>query len=161
MERNYREIKNFLPDEEFKALRKIMFSKELPWYYRNEQTFSDRFYFNHSFYQWYTETSDLFEYVKPILHKLKVNMLSEVRANLILKDKEHHQSGWHCDRDFDCNTAIFYMNTNNGHTLLGEKNSTKIECEENKMLIFNSKIKHCAVSQTNKVRRIVININYV
>ena len=49
MERNYREIKNFLPDEEFKALRKIMFSKELPWYYRNEQTFSDRFYFNHSF----------------------------------------------------------------------------------------------------------------
>ena len=68
---------------------------------------------------------------------------------------------FHCDRKYDCTTAILYMNTNNGYTLLGEKEKIKIKSEENTMLIFNSQIKHCAVSQTDTERRVVINFNYI
>ena len=42
-----------------------------------------------------------------------------------------------------------------------EKENIKIKCEENKMLIFNSKFEHCAVSQTDESKRVVINFNYI
>ena len=51
------------------------------------------------------------------------------------------------------------MNNNNGYTLLGEKEKIKIESEANKLVIFNSQIKHCGVSQTDTDRRVVINFS--
>jgi len=86
-------------------------------------------------------------------------MVSEVRANLLFKTKKHIQSEFHVDKPFYCKTALLYVNTNNGHTLL--KNKIKIKAEENKLLIIDTKTPHAAVSQTDKDRRIVINFNYL
>jgi len=88
-------------------------------------------------------------------------MLDDVRANCVLKNRKKNFSDFHCDRTYDCTTAILYMNTNNGYTLLGEKEKIKIKSEENKIVIFNSQTKHCAVSQTDQERRVVINLNYI
>ena len=37
---------------------------------------------------------------------------------------------------------------------------TKIDCEENKLVVFNTQLKHRIVSQTDKTKRVVINFNY-
>jgi hypothetical protein len=62
-------------------------------------------------------------------------------------------------KSFFCNTAIFYINKNNGYTLLKDK--TKIAVEENKLLIIDTKTYHAAVTATDTDRRIVINFNYL
>ena len=83
------------------------------------------------------------------------------RAHFILKDKNPSISGFHTDLNFKCKTAIYYVNTNNGGTIFRiNKKEIKVESEENKIVIFNSKILHAAKSQTDTDTRIVININY-
>jgi len=152
---------NFLEKKLFNEFKNILFSKDINWYFRDKMTTNDHYFFNHCFYNHYTPLSPLFnEYIKPILEKLKVVAISEIRANLVLKENNPYQSTFHVDRHFECNTAILYMNTCNGHTLLHEDKKIKINSEENKILIFNSQIKHAGVSQTDVDRRIVINFNY-
>ena len=153
--------KNFLDKELFDPFKKVIFSDLFPWFWRDHQYNSDEGFFGHDFYWRHKPCSPFYEhYIVPIIIKLKCNMVSGVRVNCLVKDKNKHFSNFHCDRVFDCTTAIFYMNTNNGYTLLGEKEKIKIESEENKIVIFNSQTKHCAVSQTDTDRRIVINFNY-
>jgi hypothetical protein len=65
------------------------------------------------------------------------------------------------DKHFECKTAIYYVNTNNGYTLIDSKKRIKVGCEANKILIFNSNIEHAMVSQTDTSRRVVINLNYL
>ena len=59
----------------------------------------------------------------------------------------------------DCKTAIFYLNTNNGYTLFDK--GDKIPSLENRVVEFDSNLKHCAVDHTDTKYRIVINFNYL
>ena len=83
--------------------------------------------------------------------------------NLITKDtNKQHVSNLHVDYTIkNCKTAIYYMNTNNGFTYLKADKDIKVLCEENKIFIFDSKIEHASVSQTDENKRIVINFNYI
>jgi hypothetical protein len=160
---NYKTIDNFLDKEFFNNLKNILFSRHFPWFFREHMIdiHKDNYYFFHCFYDSYIPKSSLFDqYIISILNKIKPVSLLEVRANLLLKNEISYQSGFHVDRTFECKTAILYMNTCNGYTLLDEDKKIKITSEENKLLIFDSQIKHAAVSQTDTDRRIVINFNY-
>ena len=154
--------KNFLDQKDFDSFKQVIFSSHFPWYWLEHQTRKDKGFFAHTFYSRYRPDSDFHTpFIAPIIQKLKCNMLSDIRANCLLKNNKRYFSEFHCDRPYDCTTAILYMNTNNGYTLLGEKEKIKIKSEENKILIFNSQTKHCAVSQTDTEKRIVINFNYI
>lgn len=153
--------KNFLEKQFFNNFKNILFSEEINWFFKKNMTKNDNYFFNHCFYKNYIPMSSFFEdFIRPILLKLNAVTVSEVRANLMLKKPYQYQSNFHVDRTFDCKTAILYMNTCNGYTLLYEDKKIKINSEENKILIFDSQIKHAAVSQTDEERRIVINFNY-
>ncbi len=59
------------------------------------------------------------------------------------------------------NTAIFYINTNNGKTLIKENNKIKeISSLENRVVIFDGRLKHAGTTCTDAKNRIVINLNY-
>ena len=81
-----------------------------------------------------------------------------------MKTKTKTFSGFHIDIEESPiktkKTAIFYLNNNNGYTLLDPKKKIKIKSKANQMLTFDSDVKHGAVLQTDKKRRIVINFNY-
>ena len=167
----YKVQKNFLDQTFFDQFQKFIFSAPMDWHWQEHQYFitlnvdspqhNDRGFFSHTFFQDYEPHSPHYSrFIVPILHGLKCKMVSTVRANCLPKDSKPYTSNFHRDRPFDCNTAILYMNTNNGYTLLGEKEKIKIKSEANKIVVFDSKTKHCAVSQTDKPRRIVINFNY-
>ena len=172
MNEMYKIRKNFLDQIFFDQLQKFIFSHKIPWYWEEHQYFkaldiknsghNDRGFFSHTFYRDHEAHSPLFtKLMVPILHKLKCEMLSSIRANCLQKSPQPYSSNFHSDQSSDCNTAILYMNTNNGYTLLGENEKIKIDCEANKIVVFDSQTKHCAVSQTDRERRIVINFNYV
>jgi hypothetical protein len=157
-------INNFLEKETFNNLKNTLFSNKINWFFLPNMTTNnnkDHYFFNHCFYNYYMPQSIFFEdLITPILKKLNAVAISEVRANLILKEDNSYQSEFHVDRPYECKTAILYINTCNGYTLLHEDKKIKINSEENKILIFNSQISHAGVSQTDVDRRIVINFNY-
>ena len=95
--------------------------------------------------------------VKPLLNKLDIKKLFIVRANLLVPTKEHIYHEFHTDRTTPHKVALFYVTNNNGWTVL--KDTAKVECVKNRMLLFDGLIEHHSVSSTDDVR-CVININY-
>ena len=63
----------------------------------------------------------------------------------------------HVDQTFKCKVALYYINDNNGYTMIGDK---KVESKSNRMVLFNSNQKHYGTNSTNFNNRIVINFNY-
>ena len=165
---NYKIIDNFLEKEDFYKFQKEIFNTHnVPWFYRNSQItesindIDDVGYFSLSFFNNYSNKFNEFNYfLYKIYEKLNCQALIESRANLIIKQKENKKLYFHTDNKFKCKTAIFYMNTNNGATILDIDERIKIDSIENRMFIFDSQIDHCALIQSDTKRRILININY-
>lgn len=154
-------INNFLPKDIFIDFKNLLMSNKLAWYWLPHMTNNDNYFFNHCFFAQNKIMSSFYEpYILPILKLLNCKATIEIRANLMLKKEKQYFSEYHVDTDLKCNTAVFYINNCNGYTILDEDKKIKVNCEENKILIFNSKTKHCAASQTDEDRRIVVNINY-
>jgi hypothetical protein len=157
-------IDSALKKEDLSILGNIINSIDFPWYYNNYQVpeEKDSSFLFHSFFHSNGINSKYFFIVKPILKILNCVVIINIRANLLLKRSEF-KSNYHIDRwGFNKpkhKTAIFYVNTNNGHTLF-KNNNKKIKCVENKLIIFDSKLSHKTVLQTDKDKRIVINFNY-
>jgi hypothetical protein len=153
-------INNFLENSFFNELKKLFFSNKINWYLQGQMTQNDDYFFSHHFFEKFTIKSAYYEeFIIPILKKLNFLTVDEVRANLMLKKEKIYQSNFHTDRIFNCKTAILYMNTCNGYTLFDEKEKFKLNCVENTVVIFESLIKHSAVSQSDTTKRIVINFN--
>lgn len=95
--------------------------------------------------------------VKPILIKLKIKRLFDIRANILVPTQQHIYHEFHTDRKVSHQVALFYVTTSNGFTVL--KDTTEVQCVENRMLLFDGSIEHCSVTSTDHPR-CVININY-
>jgi len=166
MEKNkdYKIIDNFLLKEEFKKIQEIC-TYNLPFYYNRavadiNKTKSDGYYFCHFFYENNKLKSSMFkEIIDPLLKKFKFFALLKAKANLYPSTSKIKQHDWHVDFPIPHKGFLFYINTNNGFTIL--KDGTKIESVANRALFFNSSEKHCSTTCTDQNVRINININYV
>jgi len=164
---NHKVIDNFLDKEIFNKFKIDIFDKRIPWYYRERQVLNNEHeddigYYTLNFFSYLkSDFTNFNPYLDLIYEKLKCKSLLESRANSVLKITKKNKLFFHTDYEYkDCKTAIFYMNTNNGGTVLNKNKLLRINSVENRMLIFDCKIKHAAEIQTDVKRRIVININY-
>jgi hypothetical protein len=96
--------------------------------------------------------------IKPILNKLNIKKLFDVRANLLVPTSDHIFHEFHTDRKISHKVAIFYVTSCNGFTVLKDK--IDVKCVENRVLIFDGSIEHCSVTSKDFPRS-VININYL
>ncbi len=71
--------------------------------------------------------------------------------------KKHIYHEFHTDRKVPHKVALFYMTTNNGFTIL--KDIAKVECKQNRMLLFDGSIEHHSVTSTDEPC-CVINLNF-
>lgn len=101
--------------------------------------------------------SDTFSLLEPMLFLLNVKSLVRIKANLVTKKDIVYEYGMHSDQTFDCSAAVFYLNTNNGHTNIGGE---KIASIENRLIKFNALTEHSGSSSTDSQIRVVLNINY-
>tara|TARA_R100001015_G_scaffold4240_1_gene1493 strand:- start:78 stop:569 length:492 start_codon:yes stop_codon:yes gene_type:complete len=156
--------KNFLSKPDCNKLNDTLLSLDFPWFYAPHQVkkkiTTDSSYMAHCFYRDNVINSNFYYLIKPILKKLNVDSLINIRANLCLKRKMKNH--WHSDfqkmKTHPKNkVAIYYVNTNNGYT---EFKNKKIKSEKNKIVIFNGDVKHRAMYQTDTDTRIIINFNY-
>ena len=132
-------IHNCLSNKEFKTLQTTLTSNDFPWFYREAEVKKET-----------------------ILEKIKCTSLVWVRANLLINKSTPIRSALHRDMGSSKGTtAIFYVNSNNGFTLLKtDKGDVKSSSEENKLIIFDSQTLHQSVRQTNTNQRITINFNF-
>ena len=113
--------------------------------------------FHHTFYNDNKVNSHFFNYVDPILKRLKPLSLIKIKANITPISHKLVKYKTHVDQTFKCKVGLYYVNDNNGYTVIKGK---KIESKKNRMLLFNSDINHCGTNSTNCRNRMVINFNY-
>ena len=161
---DFKVIDNFLNKKDFKKIQEHMMSQNFPWYYTPNVTFvdepkTDKYYFTHLFYYNDRPLSPSIDILQPLFKKMNIISLYRVKGNFYPNVGKHSENKPHIDFSFKHKGAIFYINTNNGYTLLN-KGKTKIESIENRILFFDSTKTHNSTHCTDDHARVNININY-
>ena len=159
-------IDNFLKREEFNELQALMMlNNNLPWYYNDRVVRAnnnpDEFQFTHNFYKGYQPHSPYYINLNPIILKLKPKAIIRIKANLLARTPKIIQFPLHVDFNYiesPFTTSIFYLNTNNGHTIF--EDGTKVESVANRMIIFPGDMSHTGTTCTDEQIRVVINFDY-
>ena len=156
---NIKIIDNFLDKKYFKFLNENFLNPFFPWYYQNGKAYENDngFQHTHLFFDNNKINSHHFYLIEKLLTKLSVKSLVRIKLNMEPKNKVMESYSFHKDNDCNCNTAILYMNTNNGKTLFKDK---EVNSVKNRIVIFNSNIEHTGTSTTNADYRMVLNLNY-
>ena len=157
---------DFLPDDQFRYLTNYMYGPDFSWHYgiildeELECDELDNIQFGHIFYSNFQPQSPGFSVIEPIIRspELKVTSLFRVKANLNVRTPEIVRHGFHVDLPYKSTTAIYYVNTNDGYTEF--EDGTKIESVENRLVTFDSSLKHTGTTCTDSKIRCVINFNY-
>tara|TARA_R100001079_G_C4358383_1_gene113975 strand:+ start:50 stop:532 length:483 start_codon:yes stop_codon:yes gene_type:complete len=157
-------IDNFLPKENFDVLKKLIFSKEFPWFFQDQVTFTKgnttNYYFVHTLYYNNRINSNFYDvFENNLFNKLEMNSLIRAKANFYHKTAKLIKNKFHIDYEFPHKTALLYFNSNDGFTEF--KNGTKIDSKENRLLIFDGLKLHKSTTCTNSKGRFNININYI
>jgi len=151
-------IDNFLPKNNFLEIKNTLESNNFPWFFQNTVSGKDNdYYFIHHLYNHDTISSNFFDMVKPILKKINIKSLIRIKCNMYPSTERSQKHSKHKDYPFEHLGAIYYVNSNNGYTSIGNK---KIESIENRILLFDPSVEHNSVTCTNKKVRLNINFNY-
>ena len=153
-------IDNFLPEKEFESIHSLLMGYQFPWYYNSIVDYENQIFdiFDLDNYQFINNLNEDSPVVQPILKKLKTDKIVRIKANLNPRTPEVIRRKFHIDTAEKCKTSVFYINTNNGWTEF--EDGSKVESVGNRMVIFDSHIKHTGTTCTNQKTRVVINFNY-
>ena len=158
---NFKIIDKYLNEGDHLILKTIMESNEFPWFYNEGKISTDKglfkYQFNHIFYIDNSINSNFFNHLKPILDKLKPLSLVRIKANLNPPSEKIVECAYHKDQNFKCKAAIYYLNDNDGYTVIGKE---KVLSKKNRMVLFNSDVEHLGTNSTNCNNRMLINFNY-
>ena len=97
-----------------------------------------------------------------MLTKLEVDACIQVRANLVVRDKDTIECGWHTDGSNPAaTTGILYLTNCNAKTVLSTKEGEVfVDSIENRMLLFPQTTRHKVIYQTDVHKRYIVNFNY-
>ena len=135
----YKEIHNFLPEENFKKIKDFFSGEQINWYYNKEQTYSnehqssDASFFTHGIFRYgkIITSPYIYQLIEPILKKIKPREILRIKANLVINRRIQSACNFHIDDDqVKHRVAIYYINTNNGFTLLDPIKRKEVKCEE-------------------------------
>jgi len=166
---DYKIIDNFLPEDLARKIENTLIGDDaiFPWFYNkivitNSPDNLNNYQLTHMFYKEYVVCSQYFSIVIPLVEYLNPEAILRIKANLNPRTEVRHIFDYHTDFDSkssDRKTAIYYVNTNNGVTIL--EDGTEIESIANRLVIFNQKISHTGTTCTDQKVRCVINLNYI
>ena len=162
----FKVIDDFLDKKVFKEIQEsILENTYFPWYFSDYTDYLgekglDKGKYIHTFYENNNSNSKHYNLLLPIIEKLKCVSLIKIKINSTNCSNEITEGTYHVDNKHKgTTTAVYYINTNNGYTKF-KKNKKKINSVENRMVIFDSSLKHLGTNTTNAKRRVVLNINY-
>jgi len=156
---------NFLPENDFLILKETLCSDNFPWYIATiltpeyfDQDDNLNFQLVHNFFFNNRQNSSYYQLLYPLIDKLNCRSIVKIKANLTPKTESILTYKFHTDVDYECMTSVFYLNTNDGFTKFLD--GTIVNSVENRLLTFNSLMRHTGSTCTDEKYRSVININY-
>lgn len=159
----YEIIDDFLNQEDFDKIKNIMINPNFPWILvpsvtnekENLQT-SASYYFSHQFWLGF-DIKPKAQIFAPILNQIECRAVIRIKGNLYPSTETivHHID--HIDYEFPHRGAIFYLNTNNGLTVVDGK---EVKSVENRLLLFDPTVFHHSTTCTDDKCRINVNFNY-
>lgn len=163
-------IDNLLSPYDFNELKRNILQNYFPWQLSlgvvdGENPVFDPKYnyqFYHTFYDQPITISREFDYLHPIFNAVKPQVLIRAKLNLTPNTPENIEYGFHTDLpeplSKNAMTAVYYLNTNNGYTIVGDQ---KVDTIENRLVVFPADTPHTGATCTDESYRIVLNLNYI
>jgi hypothetical protein len=157
-------IDNFLSQKDFETLKSQILNPHFPWNLTTIVTNEKEnlpvpasYYFTHEFWSGF-HTEPEAQIFAPILNQIECRAIMRIKGNLYPSTETivHHDN--HIDYEFPHRGAIFYINTNNGLTILEDE--IEVESIENRLLIFDSSKPHRSTTCSNDKCRVNINFNF-
>jgi len=178
---NIKVIDNLLPRRCLEDLQSHFLSENCEWFYNDNLTHDDsydslgsfgfnmRIHWNGNFIGNYSSTllrSLVFTSQGEVERHLdREQRIVRVRADMTLYNSNNHRHELHTDFSHEHTTAIFYMNTSDGNTLLfdrdGDKLLQEVEPIENRLVIFDGLLQHTGHSPSKHKSRVLINMNFM
>lgn len=164
LDMDYQIIDNALPEKEFEDLRDTILCPDFPWNLSPIVTNNAEklpkcasYYFTHLFWDGFEVQSES-QLFAPILRLIQCNAVIRIKANCYPSTYERILHDNHCDYEFAHKGAIYYLNTNNGLTILEDE--VEVESVENRLLLFDPSKPHRSVTCTDDKCRVNVNFNY-
>lgn len=157
------EIKdNYLDKELFARIKNLVLtSQNIPWFLQTNvsgEGLEEHSYFTHLLFSNNRRNSNNFEdIVTPLFFVMGGRALIRAKLNLYPKTETLYHHKDHIDYNYEHKGAIFYLNTNDGYTVIGD---TKVESVENRLLRFDPTIPHHSTTCTDANYRCNLNLNY-
>jgi hypothetical protein len=157
-------LDNFLPQEDFNNIKNFMLNPHFSWnltpVVSNEKEnlpTPASYYFTHEFWSGF-HTEPEAQVFAPILNQIECRAVMRIKGNLYPSTETilHHDN--HCDYEFSHRGAIFYLNTNNGLTILEDK--VEVKSIENRLLLFDSSRPHRSTTCSDTKCRVNVNFNF-
>lgn len=161
---NYKIIDNALPQKQFKDIKDLLINLNFPWNLTTSVVKKEEnlpivasYYFTHNFWERF-HIEPQARVFAPILDILECKSMLRIKANLYPSTETimHHDN--HRDYDYPHKGAIYYLNTNNGITVL--ENKIEVNSVENRLLIFDPFKPHHSTTCTDDKCRMNVNFNY-
>lgn len=156
-------INDFLPVGTADLIEKTLLGPDVPFYFATSKTdwndeTPDNYQFIHTFCINHFIASGLFDpIIRPFIDRLEIDAIVRIKANLNPYMGSHCVDVFHSDHP-NCQTAIYYVNSNNGYTLF--ETGEKVESVKNRIVTFDSNLKHAGVTCTDQKARVVLNFNF-
>jgi len=157
---------DFLPESYFLKIRDYILNDAFPWFFHTrvagkieEDMDPETFYFVHHFYEGPENKSPQSNILLPLIDKLNPAIIIRAKGNLYPRTDEIKYHNKHIDYPFNHQAAIYYLNDNDGYTVL--EDGTKIESVSNRVLLFDASKEHSSTTCTNAKIRANINFNYI
>lgn len=162
-------IDNYLPEPDFINLKSIIFDVNWPWHFNDfvvhqeEVEDSTQFQFVHVLFRDHNWIGAGQQYIYPLINKMSPLAWLRIKMNLNTRTETPSIGSYHCDiPDLVADsyeTAIYYLNTNNGKTLF--EDGTYVDSVANRLVTFPGTTKHAGCTSTDTSRRVLINLNYI
>ena len=159
-------IDNFLPKTDFEVIQQFLLGDNFSWNLlpsiANHKQGLDQYQFVHTFFDISKPSLQNYSnFLTPLFSKLQAKYILRVKANCRPRTSTAVLSDYHVDMSLNQQTAIFYLNTNNGYTKFQDNTLQDVPSVANRLLTFDGSLKHCGASATDSNYRILLNINYI
>jgi len=99
-----------------------------------------------------------FEHLVPIIEKLNYKALIRIKANMYPSTENLLEHAPHQDFSFNNKSAVYYINTNDGYTQIGD---IKVDSIKNRFVVFDGAMDHYSTNCTDEQVRVTINFNFL
>tara|TARA_Y100001972_G_scaffold108576_1_gene138709 strand:+ start:66 stop:572 length:507 start_codon:yes stop_codon:yes gene_type:complete len=160
-------IDDFLWKDDHKFFVDLFENKDFPWFICKKvaaqevpEEYERQWYMTHMFYD-NTICSDYYGSIEEKILRHKdfptVFAMLRIKGNMYPGAEKLSEHAPHSDTNFTHMGAIYYINTNNGYTLI---EGQKVESIANRMVIFDPSIPHNSTDCTDEPYRMNINFNF-